>query len=986
MASKLQIARGSLAGKQKSNLPLLPSEMFWVARTSDEANANSDFKKWDEGTLYVGRPSVNLSKPNEKPVPIAGARTYFSLVNRGFLSTETSIQNSIFEHAMVGDLYIWSQDSTSGVFKNVDDFRKDDLLLILDIGGDANVSETGVIIDQSKIVYQRINSSGGYADDVYFTQDGKEDGTPWNGFDATNVQDALLELNWEKGQYCGTINTNAQIPTKPVIGGIYLITSDQLSFNPGKDTAFSPDKGDFVYWKQPVNTDMTSGEWVQIPSGYTNADEIDYYDHDDNINVFINDLFTTFNTQHVDLFRNASTNVRTMLDFLMANKAQLDEQGKVPLSQLHDTVLGSLQFRGTWTPFNTEISLENDIDSIDGKHYIKKGKENLINELPGFAGYEDGDSTNPAIFNNVNHGDYYVIDMQKDIINFQYTFNGADFEINSGDWIVYCDSDAIDETSPGTTGKKGFWTKIDNTDRLSAMQYVVDVKNKNNFFVTHEVDESIITLVGTPKLKGQNKIGLEFLNNNTIAITGRGLIDQLEYEDPIPNFLLQYDNSLGTVKNSYIEQVDGEYTGSSRLDHIYDNVTNAKTVFHSNIEVGTSTEMRTTKSYGNIILTPHAVEVLDQINYHKSVLDFEVDALDDSGTLVRRTVSLVAPNGETGYGVNEDKADVKANIILPEHTSTLIGKLSGVEFETRRVLKSVEEGYAESTSIEEHINDELNTVNSHDSIKNIVEFHSQVSAPITNSYEYYFGDWNTSDNQGFYDENDFDDEGNMSKSWSNNKIIARLVKNIYQVDSNITVMLPVKSGTLITEEFVLSLFGYDDDTWLTMFGQTIESGTGNRYNTLQKSPFRLINNALRKRLSISKVVKDEENSEIQIGISQAIADEIAPEVDGGIFKPSLNKDIADIVSESDIIAASFDDEGNVKDKHSIAATDSLIVSDPEYGSMLLQGARRNFPDAEQYKDPHTGKQTVPVDVVVDAPNESGVMLTSNSVISGGVWT
>lgn len=989
MASKIQLARGSLKGKQKSDLPLLPSEMFWVARTSDENNVNEEYSKWDEGTLYVGRPSVNLDRPNESPVPIAGARTYFSVVNRGYLSTSTSIQDSVFQHAMVGDLYIWSQDATAGTFHNVDDFRKDDLLLVLENGGDSNIDSKGFIIDQSLIKYKRINSSGGYADDVYFTQNGKEDGDRWVGFDATNVQDALLELNWEKLQYKGTIGTNSQIPSVPVIGGVYLVTADQLSFNVGQTGAFSPDKGDFVYWKQTANTDITTGTWIQIPSGYTNADEIDYYDHDDSIDVFINDLFTTFNSEHISQFKSASGNVRTMLDFLMAHKAQLDEQGKIPLSQLHDTVLGTLQFRGTWNPLVPAVSVEDMIDTVDCIMYVKdEYQDSIVNKLPGFKSYEDGDSSSgDVLYEGVNAGDYYVVQTQDDITNLKYNFDGADFELNTGDWIVFCESDTIDTSSAGTSGKHGFWTKIDNTDRLSAMQYKIDVQNKNNFFVTHEIDESILTLVGTPKLVAQNKIGLEFLGNNTVAITGRGLIDQLEYEDPLPNFLVQYDNTTGTVKNSYVEQIDGDYEGESRLDHINDYTTKSVTRFHSNVEVGDENETRTTKTYGDIYLFPHVVEELDQVNLHKSVARIGVDALDKDGILRRRWVSIVAPNGESKYGVDEDVADVTTNVILPEHTSTLIGKLAGVEFETRRVLKSVTEGYAESTSIEEHINDDTNDENSHDSVNNIVEFHSQVSAPISNSYEYYFGDWNTTSDQGYYSNDDFDDSGNMSRQWSTNKIAARLVKNIYQTESNITIMLPVESGTLVTEEWVKRLFGGEDDTWFTMFGESRETTSGEKINTFQKSSFRLINNALRIRLLNSKIEKSqsETQAELQTATSKAFADEVAAEVDDGTFKSSLDKDIATVVSESDIIAAKFDNDGNIEEKKSIAATDSLIVSDPEYGSMLLQGARRNFPDAEQYYDPATGEATTPVDVVVDAPNESGVMLTSNSIISGGVW-
>ena len=207
-------------------------------------------------------------------------------------------------------------------------------------------------------------------------------------------------------------------------------------------------------------------------------------------------------------------------------------------------------------------------------------------------------------------------------------------------------------------------------------------------------------------------------------------------------------------------------------------------MIHSNLQVGDVNEVRHQKVFGNITLAPHITTTLDKITWDKSVFQFEVDAAGEDGKVKRRTVSLVAPNGlrsDLGYGVNEDIADVETNIILPEHTSTLVGKLAGVEFEETRLLKSTTEGYAESTSIEEHINAEDSTENYHDSIHNVVEFHSQVSAPIQNSYEYYFGDWNTTEEGPYYDNDDFDENGKLSRKWAKEFFSARLVKNTHQI-------------------------------------------------------------------------------------------------------------------------------------------------------------------------------------------------------------
>lgn len=991
MASKLQLTRGDLTGKQESTSKLIPAELFWQARTSDSDNKDDRFSKWDEGTLFIGRPSLNLDKTEEKPIPIAGARSYISLVHRGFLSDETSIQAATFKHAQVGDLYTFSNDAKSGLFKNSDDFRKDDLLLILDIGDDNVDATTGEIKDQALIRYKRINASGGYADDVYFHNNGEN----WPGFDANNVQDALLELNYQKVQYEGTIGKASQIPVTPVIGGVYLVTADLLTFNTGNDNAkeFSPDKGDFVYWKQTSATEPGTGYWVQIPSGYTNANEIDYYtsDRQDERELFISSLFTTFTDSHKELFAKSSDNVESMLSFLMAQKAQLDEQGKIPLSQLHDTVLGAIQFKGTWSPLKDGVNVDNDLDVNDGTMTIKKGKEDLVNPLPSYSAYKDGDTTQKdVVVEKVSNGDYYVVQLPADVINLQYTTSdgSVSFELNTNDWIVYCDSDAKDETSAGVSTKSGYWVKIDNSERLSAMQYRIDVKNKNNFFVTHPIDSSVLTLVGTPKLIAQNKIGLDNLGNNTVAITGRGLIDQLEYENPIPNFLPRYDNAMGTVKNSFIEEEGNEAdNGDDRTSHFNDPKSTSVTRFHSNVEIGDELENRTTTCYGNVIVKPH-IEQLDSNVVDKSTISFQLRTYDDSGSYTVRTVSLVPPDKGSSYGVDEDLADETVNLILPEHTSTIIGKLAGVELQESRILKSVDEGYAESSSIEEHINADDSTKNYHDSIDNVVEFHSQVSAPVTNSYEYYFGDWNTTDEGARYNDADFDSTGALNRQWSASKIIsARLVKNTTQTNSNITVMLPVDSGTLLTEEVLQSLWGKDDDSFVPMYGDSVTLQTGVRQNTLKRSPIRQLQNALRARLLQSKTDRssDSTEAEMQKSVASSLGDSFAASKGDGTFKSTTDTAVSDTVIENDVVVGAFDNDGNLKSKKSLVATNAIGLSDPDYGTVLINGARRNFPAAEQYYDPVTGDATLPIDVVVDAPNESGVMLTSNSVISGGEW-
>ena len=81
--------------------------------------------------------------------------------------------------------------------------------------------------------------------------------------------------------------------------------------------------------------------------------------------------------------------------------------------------------------------------------------------------YTDGDTTG-ITYQGLNDGDYYVVQTQDDVLNLQYNVYGVDFELNSGDWIVWQSSQVEDNVSEGTIHTTGFWSKIDNTDRISA--------------------------------------------------------------------------------------------------------------------------------------------------------------------------------------------------------------------------------------------------------------------------------------------------------------------------------------------------------------------------------------------------------------------------------------------------------------------------------------------------------------------------------------
>lgn len=991
MAAKIQVARGNISQKTE-NPGWAEGELFWGVRTSDP-NASSEFSRWDEGTLYLGRPSLNGKE--ELPIAIGGARANQATVYRGTLTDEVDIHNDIFNHARKGDLYSWTCDAKSGTFHTVDDFRKFDLLLITSVGDDSeseasNIDKTsGNIIDHNLIQYIRINSSGGYADDVYFRKSLTEN---WEQFKANEVESALRELQFEKLEYAGIINAQSAIPANPVIGGLYLVTADDIVFTDTKTgTPYTADKGDFVYWRRDIfdkkvdedGNEVYNSYWVGIPSGYTNADEIDYYDKDRILNgqkeTFIASLFNTFDDRHKNLFINNSANVHTMLDFLMSQKAQLDEQGKVPLSQLHDTVLGAMQFRGRWNPVVNHVISPNEYTTTDGKVTVVDPLNKLYS-LPGYSHYEDGDSIDATDDPVPQPGDYYIVEIPGNIANLQYTdpdglYKDTFFELNTGDWIVYVRGsakDVPDDTSAGVHGTvAGHWEKIDNSDRLTALRYNIDTVNKDGDFWIDHITNYTLTAVADPMLSASHKIGLEFLGNNEVQIVGKNLIDQLEYEDSLTSYVPRYANNTGTIENSFIEDkviTDG-------VEHIHDSQTKNKTVFHSNVDIGVrGEERRDTQIFGNVYIAPHLVaDIDDGAVTEKGFAEFEVVA----GGITRH-VQVFAQDGTNRGDIPEDVSDVNTFIALPEHTSTLVGKLSGIEFERGRVTKSVAEGYIESTSIEEHINSSTSTGNYHDSISNVVEFHSQVSAPVENTFEIWFGDYDTTNGKNYTNEN-FNNDGSLVTS-----VLARLNKNKYQVEANVYIALPCESGTLLTQENIIKLYnGSDDDSYLPMFGDTITlDKEGKKFNTLQRSPIRQIKNALRTRLTDGHVKADEYERTISETFAKKFAKDNGTDI---AWANTTNPILADTVIENDLIVGQFDEEGNLINQRSIIATKALGVSNGDKASGFIRPARTNFPNAPQYINPYTGEYNPEVDVEVDMPNESGVLLTSNSVVDGGVY-
>ena len=129
MASRIEIARGSLSAFLNSGQQLIQGELFWQAKNNSN-NAETGFKDnpsrpWDEGTLYIGNPSLKedgSGRPiNETPLPIAGTRSFKSFVYKGTLSAQQGInitEDTIGDTFKITNSY-FSIASSINVNKNI---------------------------------------------------------------------------------------------------------------------------------------------------------------------------------------------------------------------------------------------------------------------------------------------------------------------------------------------------------------------------------------------------------------------------------------------------------------------------------------------------------------------------------------------------------------------------------------------------------------------------------------------------------------------------------------------------------------------------------------------------------------------------------------------------------------------------------------------------------------------------------------------------
>ncbi len=163
----------------------------------------------------------------------------------------------------------------------------------------------------------------------------------------TDAQAALSELFHIKLQYAGVITSGPAYPDPAIVGGIYIIASEMTLGG----TSYL--KSDFAVY---TGGSPYSG-WMRIPAGLGDAH-----------NVAFNKTDVTYGDGVTPV---ATTQVQAALADIYAHKADLDGTGRLPASQLPLSVVGALQYQGTW-----DVSIPSQTypaDTIVGHFYVVVG-------------------------------------------------------------------------------------------------------------------------------------------------------------------------------------------------------------------------------------------------------------------------------------------------------------------------------------------------------------------------------------------------------------------------------------------------------------------------------------------------------------------------------------------------------------------------------------------------------------------------------------
>lgn len=527
---QIQVSRGKLSVRRKQK-NLLPGELF-----IDYTNG----KKYKSGNqtyelyTYADGEIVKLGGQ--------GVLSFIREIEEDTLPTNP-IQGGIYyvtKDIQIGE----ANNSSSG--KNLPEFKKGDLAIY--VGEDLNYAnpdgDTSGLHNRGDGTYTtaagwiRVNNGGGTAYEVVFDKEN-------TNYHATNVQEALVEADRNKLAFGGTLfqkepgsgsNTThgtATIDTQStktgtkyfeitkealfpsIRAGYYysvgeLVSNTNIHIIDGENTLIL-EEGDFLVVTSNVLTNSTAltakdVKLAKMAGGTHDAARINY-----TVGARNTSYENSTDKAWVDEDANVK-NVKEALDVLYQSKADLTDKGKIPLTQLPDTLLNSMEYQGTYICEDGNFTLPTAKDKIHTDEVTEAKK--LV------------------------QGDYFIYSGQQvnlEALGLTESVASSEGFINSGDWLVY-------------NGEGNKWSVVDNTSPIQSIK-VIDNYGADN------IDEDIInqtTMTGEVVFKGAERKDADH-DGNHISETQLEADDKQTVKIHNVNSALISDNNKADVNVFYKE-------------------------------------------------------------------------------------------------------------------------------------------------------------------------------------------------------------------------------------------------------------------------------------------------------------------------------------------------------------------------------------------------------------------------------------------------
>ena len=522
MPTTIQISRGDKKLKE-----LEEGELFYSYININPIKSNGH--SFSLGQLFIKDPS------KKEPIELASLRNLDSLRIAGHIDNSfngdfiNAPEESLpqYRRCHAGDIFIIDEDIDEG--KYLDTFYKSDLLII------------------TEAIYEP-TTEGPFRDTLqsvsYIRYPGTDYSQEGTDLEAKTMQEAIKELALRL-KYVGEISKedDVYLPSNKKKGNLFYITkpftvsSDNFIANGRiKDSIVYLRMGDFIYWN--------GKNWILIPSGKVPAD-IEYV-----IDLDVINKYDTFEEYHKKQLMDCKT-LKDVIDFLVSDKAPLNKFGKIPYSVLPDTVRNGLSLRGKFNPIRD------------------------INRNPNYPENQNDwpypFDPNDESITTWNNGWFYIVDCEHKVnVQYQDKLNeGRIIELNSGDFIVWCES----------TGR---FEIIDNSDRISSITFIdengvehsliKDIKIQGDDLLKITVNDNVATLTVANPIKDAKE-------NYHVKFNDKGeLVYSLVYErDGIVhskgNIRVEYtkgDSVSGEINNGYeiLSEFENEGTIKERLTKV----------------------------------------------------------------------------------------------------------------------------------------------------------------------------------------------------------------------------------------------------------------------------------------------------------------------------------------------------------------------------------------------------------------------------------